>query len=200
MFRACLGRRLGPRPALSNLCPFCVVLAGPGLRGHHVLHAPDGADAAARGQPRNARRREAGNVVPGREVRRVGCLRAPNLLAPPQRGDAARWDAEPGHAGAQGVVTLHPPRTALRCTCTLPVAPRNFQLRLSAEEAFNPEIKRSGWKPPQDSGLWAIADAVRGRIVGAMSPRVRASTGSMNIDGRCKLPLQSGRHTDDCVV
>ena len=29
------------------------------------------------------------------------------------------------------------------------------------DEAFHPAVKRSGWKPPADSGLWATADAVR---------------------------------------
>jgi hypothetical protein len=27
-------------------------------------------------------------------------------------------------------------------------------------EAFAPAVKRSGWKPPEDSGIWAAADAV----------------------------------------
>lgn len=27
-------------------------------------------------------------------------------------------------------------------------------------EAFNPAVKRSGWQPPTDSGLWSTADAV----------------------------------------
>ena len=27
-------------------------------------------------------------------------------------------------------------------------------------DAFAPAVKRSGWKPPSDSGLWGVADAV----------------------------------------
>lgn len=32
------------------------------------------------------------------------------------------------------------------------------------DDAFNPAVKRSGWKPPADSGLWATADAVRAEV------------------------------------
>jgi len=36
------------------------------------------------------------------------------------------------------------------------------------EEAFSPAVKRSGWKPPQDTGLWAAADALKARVWSAM--------------------------------
>ena len=32
------------------------------------------------------------------------------------------------------------------------------------EEAFSPPVKRSNWTPPQDTGLWQVADEVRGRL------------------------------------
>ncbi len=32
------------------------------------------------------------------------------------------------------------------------------------EEAFNPAVKRSGWQPPQDTGLWEIAGQVQDRV------------------------------------
>ena len=28
------------------------------------------------------------------------------------------------------------------------------------EDEMNPTVKRSGWHPPEDTGLWAIADRV----------------------------------------
>ncbi len=34
-------------------------------------------------------------------------------------------------------------------------------------EAFAPAVKRSGWKPPEDSGIWAAADAVADTARGA---------------------------------
>ena len=33
------------------------------------------------------------------------------------------------------------------------------------EEAFNPTIKRSGWEPPQDTGLWDAAGSLKDRIL-----------------------------------
>lgn len=38
------------------------------------------------------------------------------------------------------------------------------------EEAFNPTVKRSGWQPPRDTGLWAATDAVRSKVWGALDP------------------------------
>ena len=32
------------------------------------------------------------------------------------------------------------------------------------EAAFNPVVKRSGWQPPQDSGLWKIADDLEQKV------------------------------------
>lgn len=31
-------------------------------------------------------------------------------------------------------------------------------------EAFSPAVKRSGWKPPRDTGLWDTADAVKAQV------------------------------------
>ena len=28
------------------------------------------------------------------------------------------------------------------------------------EDEMNPTVKRSGWHPPEDTGLWAVADRV----------------------------------------
>lgn len=39
------------------------------------------------------------------------------------------------------------------------------------DEALNPEIKRSGWKPPADTGLWGLTERVHGRIYGMLSPK-----------------------------
>lgn len=36
------------------------------------------------------------------------------------------------------------------------------------EEAFNPEIKRSGWEPPKDTGLWAKMEEVRRRVLSTL--------------------------------
>ena len=32
------------------------------------------------------------------------------------------------------------------------------------EEAFHPTVKRSGWQPPKDTGLWAIADSLHEEV------------------------------------
>lgn len=32
------------------------------------------------------------------------------------------------------------------------------------EEAFNPTVKRSGWRPPADTGLWKPAEVLRARV------------------------------------
>lgn len=39
------------------------------------------------------------------------------------------------------------------------------------DEAMNPEIKRSGWKPPADTGLWGLTERVHGRIYNLLSPK-----------------------------
>lgn len=36
------------------------------------------------------------------------------------------------------------------------------------EEAFNPTVKRSNWTPPADTGLWAVADRLRQRLMGEL--------------------------------
>lgn len=38
------------------------------------------------------------------------------------------------------------------------------------DAALNPSVKRSGWTPPKDSGLWTAADSLRDRIVKSLSP------------------------------
>lgn len=37
------------------------------------------------------------------------------------------------------------------------------------DEAFNPEVKRSGWQPPKDTGLWALAGALRTQVEGGLA-------------------------------
>ncbi|GFR44535.1 hypothetical protein Agub_g5805 [Astrephomene gubernaculifera] len=37
-------------------------------------------------------------------------------------------------------------------------------------EAFNPEVKRSGWQPPQETGLWQPAAQLKAAVLGALSP------------------------------
>eukprot|EP00887_Chlorella_sp_A99_P002072 scaffold21.g2072.t1 len=41
------------------------------------------------------------------------------------------------------------------------------------EDAFNPTVKRSGWTPPSDTGLWAIADRVHKRLLEELHGPVR---------------------------
>ena len=36
-------------------------------------------------------------------------------------------------------------------------------------EAFNPDVKRSGWEPPKETGLWKIVGRVRERVIHQMS-------------------------------
>eukprot|EP00963_Diacronema_lutheri_P001420 scaffold86_cov338-Pavlova_lutheri.AAC.83 len=36
-------------------------------------------------------------------------------------------------------------------------------------EAFNPEVKRSGWEPPKETGLWKIVGRVRERVIHQMT-------------------------------
>ena len=33
------------------------------------------------------------------------------------------------------------------------------------EDEMNPTVKRSGWHPPEDTGLWAIADRVALQVI-----------------------------------
>jgi len=40
-------------------------------------------------------------------------------------------------------------------------------------DAFNPTIKRSGWSPPSDTGLWGIADRMRQRVWDTLGGSVR---------------------------
>jgi phosphatidylinositol 4-kinase len=35
-------------------------------------------------------------------------------------------------------------------------------------EAFSPEVRRSNWTPPTDTGLWSIADRVRAHLLGSL--------------------------------
>ncbi|KIY94287.1 phosphatidylinositol 4-kinase [Monoraphidium neglectum] len=41
------------------------------------------------------------------------------------------------------------------------------------EEAFDPEVKRSGWQPPKDTGLWEVSQAVRRQIEAGMTREQR---------------------------
>ncbi len=41
------------------------------------------------------------------------------------------------------------------------------------EDAFNPVVKRSGWQPPQDTGLWGAADAVQAKVWHALEQPTR---------------------------
>ncbi|KAL6758982.1 kinase-like domain-containing protein [Haematococcus lacustris] len=41
------------------------------------------------------------------------------------------------------------------------------------EEAFNPEVKRSGWQPPRDFGLWDVATSLAERVLAGLSPASR---------------------------
>eukprot|EP00878_Enallax_costatus_P012821 GHUV01013388.1.p1 GENE.GHUV01013388.1~~GHUV01013388.1.p1 ORF type:complete len:2087 (+),score=705.77 GHUV01013388.1:215-6475(+) len=41
------------------------------------------------------------------------------------------------------------------------------------EEAFNPEVKRSGWQPPKDTGLWETSARVKSQIESQMTPAQR---------------------------
>ena len=47
---------------------------------------------------------------------------------------------------------------AHRLVCTLASEGRPPQ------EAFSPAVKRSGWKPPRDTGLWDTADTVKAQV------------------------------------
>ena len=38
------------------------------------------------------------------------------------------------------------------------------------QEAFNPAVKRSGWQAPQDTGLWELANEVKGQARPFLTP------------------------------
>lgn len=38
------------------------------------------------------------------------------------------------------------------------------------QEAFNPAVKRSGWQAPQDTGLWELANEVKGQARPSLTP------------------------------
>ena len=38
------------------------------------------------------------------------------------------------------------------------------------QEAFNPTVKRSGWQAPQDTGLWELANEVKGQARPFLTP------------------------------
>ena len=40
------------------------------------------------------------------------------------------------------------------------------------KEAFNPVIKRSGWKPPEDAGLWKVSDVILSRFASQLPPSI----------------------------
>ncbi|KAG2496048.1 hypothetical protein HYH03_005968 [Edaphochlamys debaryana] len=42
------------------------------------------------------------------------------------------------------------------------------------EEEFNPEVKRSGWQPPQDTGLWSASLTLKSRALQGMTPASEA--------------------------
>ncbi|GIL57911.1 hypothetical protein Vafri_13118 [Volvox africanus] len=41
-------------------------------------------------------------------------------------------------------------------------------------EEFNPEVKRSGWEPPKDTGLWDPAEKLKRKVLAQMTPEQRA--------------------------
>lgn len=47
------------------------------------------------------------------------------------------------------------------------------QLRESAARCLCVQVKRSNWAPPQDTGLWAIADRVRAHVLSELHGPVR---------------------------
>ncbi|GAX81982.1 hypothetical protein CEUSTIGMA_g9410.t1, partial [Chlamydomonas eustigma] len=42
------------------------------------------------------------------------------------------------------------------------------------EEAFNPEVKRSGWQPPKDCGLWTVSGQLRQKVFQSLQPSSRS--------------------------
>jgi phosphatidylinositol 4-kinase len=41
------------------------------------------------------------------------------------------------------------------------------------DEAFAPEVKRAGWQPPSDTGLWTVADATYKTLLQSLKGQVR---------------------------
>jgi hypothetical protein len=39
-------------------------------------------------------------------------------------------------------------------------------------EAFNPEVKRSGWHPPKETGLWQVSKTLRAQLLDSLTPQV----------------------------
>jgi hypothetical protein len=39
---------------------------------------------------------------------------------------------------------------------------------------FNPEVKRSGWQPPSDNGLWGPCASLKSQILGQLPESARA--------------------------
>lgn len=58
------------------------------------------------------------------------------------------------------------------------------------EDEMNPTVKRSGWHPPEDTGLWAIAD----RIAVEVHPTIRSSDSAFPaVYLPCTVSLTRGR-------
>ena len=62
-------------------------------------------------------------------------------------------------------------------------------------EAFSPAVKRSGWKPPRDTGLWDTADAVKTQVWVVQSVEVLHQT----VHFRLGLDLRLGLHLGSMV-
>jgi phosphatidylinositol 4-kinase len=43
-----------------------------------------------------------------------------------------------------------------------------------AESEFNPKVKRSGWQPPRDTGLWGPCATVKDAVLSSLGPEQRA--------------------------
>jgi len=41
------------------------------------------------------------------------------------------------------------------------------------DEAFAPEVKRAGWQPPSDTGLWTVADSAYHKLLNSLKGQVR---------------------------
>ena len=41
-------------------------------------------------------------------------------------------------------------------------------------DTMDPAVKRSGWQPPQNTGLWAVSDRVQHEVWDALSPEQSA--------------------------
>lgn len=47
--------------------------------------------------------------------------------------------------------------------------------RTPPEEAFNPVIKRSGWNPPEDAGLWKVSDTALSKLIAGVPDAIADS-------------------------